>query len=684
MVLNPSNATTPARRPGRRPTVEEIFASEQTDQPVRPFDADLFRRVWSFVRPYQGRLGQAVLLMAIMNAASVAGPNLVGSAVDALTGGLVPGADRTAAGHQLTVILGFFLGAVLIEWMANRARLYILADLGTRVVVDIRAGMFSHLQQLAMRFYDNYKVGRLMSRVVGDVAVLQEFVTWTIVGTARSLFTLVFILMTMFYRNARLTLLVLTVLPPMILITRAWSTRTGEAWREVRRRIAIINGYLNETITGVRVIQSYTREPANERQFDQLNRRHLDANLHAAKLSALFFPTVDILGSVAVALVVAYGALARDHTLSPGDLTAFALLVDRFFDPIRELSRRYNQLLATMAASERVFELLDLAPEIQDAPGAYELPPIQGQVRFEHVSFAYRPSELGSPELDEGVRAEPDEDVDVWQDEGVRVGQDEDVNVWLDQEVHVEPGEDEPLEPDEDVRVLKDMDLDVPAGHTVALVGETGAGKSTIINLLGRFYDIQTGRITIDGHDIRTVTLHSLRRQMGVVLQETLLFGGTIAENLRYGRLDATDEDIVRAAEAVGAHAFISALPEGYDTQIGERGVNLSVGQRQLLSFARALLADPRILILDEATSSVDTPTEMVIQAALVRLLAGRTAFVIAHRLSTVTRADLIVVVHDGRLVERGTHDELLAARGAYYRLYAMQWAAGDRLAGGN
>jgi ATP-binding cassette subfamily B protein/subfamily B ATP-binding cassette protein MsbA len=424
------------------------------------------------------------------------------------------------------------------------------------------------------------------------------------------------------------------VLPLMFVATEAFRRRARQSYRKVRSAIGWVNAVLNENIVGVRVVQSFSREERNFRFFaDEVNGNNLRVNMQAALITSIFFPTVDFIGTIALGLVVWVGGLmvlgqfGLGGNLTAGTLVAFALYIDRFFDPIRALSNRYNTFQATMAGSERIFELLDTPVEIRNAPNAIDLPTIQGQVEFRNVAFHY--SDDPSP-------------------------------------------------------VLQDIDLVVGAGQTCALVGETGAGKSTLVKLVSRFYDVTGGAVLIDGVDIRTIKQESLRRQMGIVLQDPFLFAGTVADNIRYGlhpernKLSSKDDVDVRvkaAARAVGAHEFIMALDKGYDTLVGEGGAILSGGQRQLISFARALLADPRILVLDEATSSVDTQTEKIIQAALETLFHDRTSFVIAHRLSTITRADMIVVIDKGRIIERGTHQELLEKRGRYFDMYTMAFA---------
>jgi ATP-binding cassette subfamily B protein/subfamily B ATP-binding cassette protein MsbA len=585
----------------------------------KAYDPRIGRRLFGYVRPYLGNIGLAIGFMTLAMIGYVAGPYLIKLALDdGIVRGDVPALLRA---------VGLYVLAGAVFWVGTFIRVRIMAFTGQTIIYDLRRQLFDHLQALSMGFYNRYAVGRLVSRVVNDVSTIREFVVWAIIAVARDFFDLFGITVAMFLLNWQLALLSFLVLPLMAVATELFRRRARESYRQVRSAVGWVNAVLNENIVGVRVVQSFSREDRNLRHFaDHVNGNLLRATNYAALITSVFFPSVDFIGSLALALVIFAGgqiilggfgaSLGIDWLpLQAGDLVAFALYIDRFFDPIRDLSQRYNTFQATMVSGERVFELLDTPVEVQDAAGAREMPPIRGEVEYRNVSFKY--DHAGLP-------------------------------------------------------ILEQINLHVPPGATVALVGETGAGKSTLVKLLSRFHDVTEGALLIDGVDVRTVTQHSLRRQMGVVLQEPFLFSGTVRENIAYSQPDAGEVAVEAAARAVGAHDFIAALVHGYETKVGEGGAILSGGQRQLISFARALLADPRLLILDEATSSVDTQTERIIQAALERLLRGRTSFVIAHRLSTITKADKIVVMDRGRIVEIGSHTELLERRGRYFELYTL------------
>ncbi|MEM7346344.1 MAG: ABC transporter ATP-binding protein, partial [Chloroflexota bacterium] len=499
----------------REERIQDLLPDEDEDTIGKVYDGRLVSRLMQYMKPYQGQLYLSIVLMIFTSLLSVAAPWIIGQAIDQ---GIRAGSLISLRGWTIALIT-----VTLIEWLTNRIRITIMAFVGTRVVADIRSHLFRHLHRLSLDFYNNYSVGRLMSRLISDVGVMQDFVTWSITGLARSGFILLGIIITMLLMNWQLALITFITLPLVVILTNYWRNRVRFAYRATRRRLSLINGYLNESISGIRVTKSFSREARNFQHFDDLNRSYLDANVEATRLSALFFPGVDFMGAVATALVVAAGGwLVLGEALTAGTLVAFILYVDRFFDPIRELAQRYNTFQATMAASERTFTLLDTDPDLQDAPEAHTLPIIEGHVRFEQVNFSYKV--------------------------------------------------DEPI--------LHSIDLEAKPGERIALVGETGAGKSTIIRLLSRFFDVSQGSITIDGYDIRQVTRASLRAQLGIVLQDTFLFAGTLADNIRYGRLDATDDEIVAAAQAVGAHQFIDKLSDGYQTEVGENGVNLSVGQK--------------------------------------------------------------------------------------------------------
>jgi ATP-binding cassette subfamily B multidrug efflux pump len=573
----------------------------------KKYDPHIARKLLRFLQPYLKQSIIALVLMTIATITSVSGPYFVKVALDS---GLA--AQNLPVLRQTLII---YLIVMLVQWGTNYLRVVIMSRVGQHILYDVRTRMFEHLQKLSLGFYSRFSVGRAITRVINDVGTLREFITWAALAIVRDVFAIVGIVVAMLAIDLKLSLLTFTVLPFMALATYIFRKAARRSYRKVRSAISWVNSVLAENINGVRVVQAFSRETHNYDNFrNYVNRYHLDVSLDAVKVASFFPPVVDVLGAVATALVVWLGGTAvLGQSITAGVLVAFILYIDRFFEPIRDLFRRFDTLQSTMAGGERIIQLLETPVEVQDEAGAGELSAIRGDVRFEHVSFHYS---------------------------------------------------------DDPTPVLTDIELDIRAGETVALVGETGAGKTTFIKLVARFADPTSGSIRVDGVDLRTVTQQSLRRQMGMVLQDPFLFNGTVKENILFGRLGASDEEVFSAAQAVSADEFIGHLKNGYETSVQEGGVLLSVGQRQLISFARALLADPRILILDEATSSVDTQTEQVIQSALARLLKGRTAFVIAHRLSTITNADRIVVIHNGKVIEQGTHHDLLARGGYYYRLY--------------
>ncbi len=575
------------------------------------YDSKVLARLPKYLGPVKKWLTLGATGMLVRMLAQMATPYLVAVATDNFI--------QTGNFGGLNVIVIALIGVALLMWAGEYTSTLYLAYAGQSVLYRMRTEMFDHLHRLSLAFFDHNKVGKLMSRVQNDVNQLQDVITTGILNVMTNILTLAGIAIIMIIMNARLALLTLAVVPALCIIVIVWQKYARRVFIRVRRAIAVVNDQLQESISGVRVIQSLSREQINAMQFDSANKAHLNANIDAARLQALMMPTVQIMTAIAYALLIIFGSYqVLAGTMGVGVLLGFLLYIQRFFEPIMQLTQEYTQIQYAMASGTRIFELLDVEPEIQDSPNAIEMLPIKGEVKFNHISFSYEP----------------------------------------------------------DVEVLHDIDLTVSPGETVALVGRTGAGKSSLMNLLARFYEVSKGEITIDGYNVASVTQESLRRQIGIVPQDAFLFSGNIEDNIRYGRLEASHEEVIEAAKTAGVHDFISHLEHGYDTPVGERGGNLSAGQRQLVCLARAILANPPIMILDEATSNVDTNTERIMQKSLRRLAKGRTCLIIAHRLSTITSADRIVALEQGRIVEMGSHQELLAKKGLYYQMFETLSAA--------
>jgi ABC-type multidrug transport system fused ATPase/permease subunit len=570
------------------------------------------RGLIELLAPYHWRVLAMFVSLVAATAAALAPAPLAKLAID-------QGIQRHDTG-ALDLIVVLFLVSAIVYAVATYAQTYLVGWVGQRALQDLRIRLFVHLQRLSIGFYSRNRTGVIISRMTNDIEALDQLVEDGLATLIQSGLTLIGVVVILFVLDPHLALLTFLALPVLAAGAFAFRIASADAYRLTREKIASITGYLQETLSGIRVVRAFGQEREHIKRFAELNDENRAANMTTVNLNAAYFPAVEFLSAiVTVEILVIGGVEAINGHTSTGVVFAFIAALNNFFDPIQQLSQLYTTYQSGMAALDKIFDLLDQQPDLSDAPDATPLPSIRGEIRFDDVSFGYGTGDGGE---------------------------------WA----------------------LRDVDLVIPSGQTVALVGETGAGKSTFAKLVERFYDPSTGAVRVDGHDLRTVTAHSLRSQMGIVPQEAFLFSGTIRENIAFGQPDATDAEIEAAARAVGAHEFISELEDGYDAQIGERGVQLSAGQRQLVAFARALAADPRILVLDEATSNVDVHTESLIEHGMRRLVAGRTAIVIAHRLSTIRHAGRILVLEHGQVIEDGTHDELLEAQGRYWQLY-RDWA---------
>ena len=587
----------------------ERYAQDDEDYVRSVPDMVLFRRMMGYITRQRRESAFLVVSIVVSTIINLLPPYLYSLAID----NYIKELDIRGL-YMLGV--GFVL-VYLVTFATQYAQEYLINWLGSKLELNIRMDMFKHLQILSLDFYARNEIGSLVSRVTNDVEKISELITSGVAGVIADLLTLVGIVAIMLYMNWWLSLITFSVIPLMIIFLYIWGRRVRKVYRETRKTIASVSAKMEESVSGMKEIQSYSREGETRQEFRQINRSNMEANVQAGQVMSAFWPAVSIFTAIGNFLVLWFGGGAvMAGTLSIGVLFGFMSYLTRFFMPIQDLSTFWNSVQSALAAAERVFDIMDTPKGITDKPEAVELPRIEGHIQYDHLSFRY----------------------------------------------------------EDDQPVLKDIDLDIMPNTTVALVGPTGVGKSTMINLLYRFYDPKEGALKVDGYDLRDIKLSSLRRQMAVVLQDNFLFSGTVMENIRYGNLQATDEEIIEVAETVGAHEFIEKLPEGYQTDVRERGGRLSIGQRQLISLARALLADPRILIMDEATSSIDAYTELIIQQALDKVFKNRTSIIIAHRLSTVRNSDMIVVLHEGHIAEKGSHDELIAKGGLYKQLYEMQF----------
>ncbi len=574
----------------------------------------IFLRLVRYLKPHIGEIIPVLISLLITVLISLVSPLLIEYAID------VHVANKNVKGLLTISLTIVVLGIVYISFV--KLRMYLMNKVANKILLDIRQELYEHIQTLSFTFFDNRPTGKILARIIGDVNSMKDFMSNTITNLIPNFITVIGVVIIMLVKDWRLALGCFASLPVMI-VSIFWIRNVNhKRWQDVRKKSSNLNAYVHEDIAGISVVQSFNAENETKKTFRELANSHRDAYIAACRAADLFGPSIDMSWAISSMVLYLVAIKLLGYTAaSVGLITAFASYSSMFWSPIMGLSNYYNQMITNMTAAERVFDILDTDAEIVDKEGAGELPDIDGSVEFKNVGFTY----------DEGTETQ--------------------------------------------TKVLENVNFVVKPGETIALVGPTGAGKTTIVNLISRFYDIQKGKILVDGHDLTDVTINSLRRQMGVMTQDNFIFHGTVRENIMYGKLDATEEEMIAAAKAVNAHEFIMNLENGYDTELKERGAGLSIGQRQLLAFARTMISMPKILILDEATSSIDTHTEMLVQKGIQALLKGRTSFVIAHRLSTIKNADRIFVINNGGIQEAGNHQQLMKKRGAYYDLYMAQFA---------